>query len=126
MALQTPLSWLQDFVELSISPTMLAERLTTAGLEVELINLLFLQILHGFTFGATHLGIIHFIGESVSEDISATAMSVYASIMGLAMGLMVIISGHLYAALAGYAYFVVALMSAMGCVLCFYCLLRTR
>ena len=96
------------------------------GIEVELINLLFLQILHGFTFGATHLGVIHFIGESVSEDISATAMSVYASVMGLTMGLMVIISGHLYAALAGYAYFVVALMSAMGCILCFYSLMRTR
>jgi len=38
MALQTPLSWLQDFVELSIPPNALAERLTTAGLEVELIE----------------------------------------------------------------------------------------
>ena len=38
MALQTPLSWLQDFVELSMAPTELAERLTTAGLEVEAIE----------------------------------------------------------------------------------------
>jgi len=38
MALQTPLSWLQDFVELSMPPSALAERLTTAGLEVELIE----------------------------------------------------------------------------------------
>ena len=38
MALQTPLSWLQDFVELSMAPDALAERLTTAGLEVELIE----------------------------------------------------------------------------------------
>ena len=38
MALQTPLSWLQDFVELSMAPTELAERLTTAGLEVETIE----------------------------------------------------------------------------------------
>ena len=40
MALQTPLSWLQDFVDLSISPGALAERLTTAGLEVELIEII--------------------------------------------------------------------------------------
>jgi len=38
MALQTPLSWLQDFVELNQSPDDLAERLTTAGLEVETIE----------------------------------------------------------------------------------------
>ncbi len=38
MALQTPLSWLQDFVELSMTPDVLAERLTTAGLEVEVIE----------------------------------------------------------------------------------------
>ena len=38
MALKTPLSWLQDFVDLSMGPTELAERLTTAGLEVERIE----------------------------------------------------------------------------------------
>ena len=38
MALQTPLSWLQDFVELNQYPDDLAERLTTAGLEVETIE----------------------------------------------------------------------------------------
>ena len=38
MVLQTPLSWLQDFVELSMPPSALAERLTTAGLEVEIIE----------------------------------------------------------------------------------------
>ena len=38
MALQTPLSGLQDFVELNQSPDDLAERLTTAGLEVETIE----------------------------------------------------------------------------------------
>ena len=38
MALQTPLSWLQDFVDLNMDPNELAERLTTAGLEVELIE----------------------------------------------------------------------------------------
>jgi len=38
MALQTPLSWLKDFVELSMNKDILAERLTTAGLEVETIE----------------------------------------------------------------------------------------
>ena len=38
MALKTPLSWLQDFVEINIPTNVLAERLTTAGLEVEVIE----------------------------------------------------------------------------------------
>ena len=90
------------------------------GLEENLINLFVLQALHGFTFGATHLGIIHFIGDNVAEDVSATAMSLYASITGLAMGMMVVASGHIYASLSGQAYFVVATISALGCILCLY------
>jgi len=38
MALKTPLSWLNDFVPISISPNALADRLTIAGLEVELVE----------------------------------------------------------------------------------------
>ena len=38
MALRVPLSWLRDFVVPEINPDVLAERLTTAGLEVELIE----------------------------------------------------------------------------------------
>ena len=38
MAIQAPLSWLRDFVAINITPDQLAERLTTAGLEVETIE----------------------------------------------------------------------------------------
>ena len=38
MALQVPLSWLRDFVDPEINSDYLAEKLTTAGLEVELIE----------------------------------------------------------------------------------------
>ena len=38
MALQTPLSWLKDFVEIGMNTDNLAECLTTAGLEVETIE----------------------------------------------------------------------------------------
>jgi len=90
------------------------------GFDESLIVLIILQALHGFTFGATHLGIIHFISDNVLDDISATAMSLYASVAGIAMGLMVMASGHIYAVLGGQAYFVVAIMSAFGCILCLY------
>ena len=38
MALQAPISWLKDFVEPDLNSDVLAERLTTAGLEVEFIE----------------------------------------------------------------------------------------
>ena len=38
MGLQAPLSWLKDFVGTEMNPDALAERLTTAGLEVEFIE----------------------------------------------------------------------------------------
>ena len=36
--MKIPLSWLKDFVNLTLSPAALAERLTLAGMEVESIN----------------------------------------------------------------------------------------
>ena len=38
MSIQVPLSWLRDFVSINIAPGQLADRLTTAGLEVEKIE----------------------------------------------------------------------------------------
>ena len=38
MSIQAPLSWIKDFVSINITPAKLAERLTTAGLEVEKIE----------------------------------------------------------------------------------------
>ena len=90
------------------------------GFDDNLIMLSILQILHGITFGATHLGIIYYIGNNVSEDFSATAMGIYAAITGLVMGLMVTASGHIYAVLDGHAYFVAAIISAFGCMLCLF------
>src|SRR3989338_876119 len=38
MALRVPISWLREFVDISLAPQELAERLTLAGLEVESIT----------------------------------------------------------------------------------------
>jgi PPP family 3-phenylpropionic acid transporter len=97
-------------------------RWTVTGLDDNLLTLFILQIFHGFTFGATHLGIIHYISNNVSESFSATAMSLYAAVAGLLMGLMVIASGQIYGMLGGQAYLVVALVSFFGCILCLFSL----
>ena len=36
--MKIPVSWLKDYVEITLSPETLAERLTLAGLEVESID----------------------------------------------------------------------------------------
>ncbi|MDP7101549.1 MAG: hypothetical protein QF503_10415, partial [Rhodospirillales bacterium] len=65
-------------------------------------------------------GVIYFISDKVPEELSATALSLYSAVvMGLAMGLMVMASGQLYGALGGQAYFVVAVMAAIGGLLAF-------
>jgi PPP family 3-phenylpropionic acid transporter len=73
------------------------------------------QTLHAFTFGAAHLGAIHFIARAVPPTLSATAQSLYSAVvMGLGTGLMLLASGSLYAALAGAAYLPMAAAALIG------------
>tara|TARA_X000001036_G_C20620876_1_gene783011 strand:+ start:353 stop:1495 length:1143 start_codon:yes stop_codon:yes gene_type:complete len=80
--------------------------------------ILFTQLLHAFSFGATHLGIIDYLNETVEEGLSVTALSLYSAIgMGLLMGIMVSVSGGLYDQFGSKAYLVCALTSIIGAVL---------
>jgi MFS transporter, PPP family, 3-phenylpropionic acid transporter len=85
------------------------------GFDPPLAMLLPLQALHGLTFGATHLGAMHFISETVPEAQAGTAQSLYASVTGgIAMGSAMLISGPLYAAYAGRGYWAMALIAAVA------------
>ena len=85
------------------------------GITDALSALLFLQLLHGATFGAAHLGAIHFIAEHVKKTTSATAQSVYAaSVSGIGFSLASLFSGYLYAAYEGGAFIPMAVMAALG------------
>ncbi|MBS0231993.1 MAG: MFS transporter [Proteobacteria bacterium] len=56
-----------------------------------------LQILHGATYGASHIGAIHFIHETVARDKQGTAQALYATIAsGVALGGATLIAGWLY------------------------------
>ncbi|MEK9754332.1 MAG: 3-phenylpropionate MFS transporter [Rhodospirillaceae bacterium] len=95
-------------------------RWAATGMTDGLPALLVLQILHAFTFGAAHLGAVHFIARRMAPEVSATAQSLYAAVvMGLALGLAAWMSGKLYAAYAGEAYFAMALMSGLGAVVAY-------
>jgi PPP family 3-phenylpropionic acid transporter len=85
------------------------------GFDPSLVWLVPLQVLHGLTFGATHLGAIHFMGRVVPEAQGGTAQALYASVTGgIAMGSAMLTSGPLYAAFAGRAYWVMAAVALIG------------
>jgi PPP family 3-phenylpropionic acid transporter len=82
---------------------------------VSLPLLLAVQLLHALTFGAAHLGAMHFIARALPEEWSSTGQSLYsATVSGIGFGLVMAISGQLYAALGANAYLVMAGIAAIG------------
>lgn len=74
-----------------------------------------LQLLHAGTFGASHLGAMHFMARRVPPQASASAQSLYAALSaGLGSGLVMLAAGWLYSTFGGHAYPFMALLSAAG------------
>lgn len=95
-----------------------AVRWTVTGMTESLPLLLVVQTLHAFTFGAAHLGAIHFVSRAVPAGLSATAQSLYAAVvMGLGLGLALLASGPLYAAHGGEAFLAMAVLALVGALL---------
>lgn len=77
--------------------------------------LLPLQALHGLTYGASHLGSVHYMSEHVPAEQAGTAQALYAAVTsGVAMGIATVAAGPLYASFKGGAYLAMGLMSAVG------------
>lgn len=92
-----------------------AVRWLAYGLSNDLIVLLVMQTLHAFTFGAAHLGAMHFIARAAPPAWSASAQSLYTSVSGgIAMGLGIMLAGVLYQQYAGGAFIATAVMSMFG------------
>ena len=84
-------------------------RWTITAFNPPLWALFMVQTLHGLTFGAAHLGAVHFISEAIPEEMSGTAQGLYAAFAaGIAMGAAILVSGPLYQALGSHAYLVMA------------------
>ena len=74
-----------------------------------------LQLLHALTFGASHLGAMHFMARAVPPAAGASAQSLYASLSaGFGSGLVMLAAGTLFAAYGGLAYPFMAVLSAAG------------
>ncbi len=90
-------------------------RWSLTGLASWLPAIAALQLLHAFTFGASHLGAMHFLSRTVPLSAAASAQSLYAALSsGLGSGLVMVIAGTLYSAYGGGAYLFMALLSTAG------------
>lgn len=100
-------------------------RWTLMGVAPSLAAAALLQLLHALTFGASHLGAMHFMARRVPPAAAASAQSLYAALSaGFGSGLVMLAAGALYASFDGRAYPFMALLSAAG--FCGVLLLRRR
>lgn len=92
-----------------------ALRWTVLGVTSDVAPLAAVQLLHALTFGAAHLGAMHFIARSAPPGLGATAQSLYSAVSGgIAMGLAMLLAGRLYDSYQGGAFLAMAVLSAAG------------
>lgn len=102
-------------VLIAISGAAAVGRWLVMGFDPPLALLVPLQMAHGLTFGAAHVGAIHFMARAVPEGQTGTSQALYASVTGgIAMGAAMLASGPLYAACAGRGYWAMAAVAAVG------------
>ena len=109
-----------------ISPVMLiimgaaagVLRWTIMGTTDALPALFIAQVLHGLTFGAAHLGAIHYISDTIPPHLSATAQSLLSAVvMGIAIGITTIAAGAMYGVIGAQSYYPMAGMAVASTIL---------
>jgi len=90
-------------------------RWTLLALTTDPRILLPVQCLHALTFGATHLGAMHFLARNVAPSVSGRAQGLYAALgNGVVLGLATWMAGHLYVAIGGRTFLAMTALSVMG------------
>ena len=119
------LAWVGPARLLIIGASAAIARWSIMALEPGLAVLVITQVLHAATYGATHLGTMHFIARAVPRRLQATAQGIYSALAaGILMSGLIACSGPVYQHLAGQAYLVMAGIAAIS--LCFAVYLRMR
>ncbi|CAA6603067.1 Major facilitator superfamily permease [Rhodospirillaceae bacterium LM-1] len=73
------------------------------------------QALHALTFGAFHLGCMHYLSRNIPLSLSGRAQGLYSSgVAGVAQGIGLLAAGPLYHALGGYAFLAMTAVSGLG------------
>ncbi|HWN70383.1 MAG TPA: MFS transporter [Haliangium sp.] len=105
---------------LALAGLAAAARWIVLSFTTDALALILVQSLHGFSFGACHLGALHFMDRAVHRSASASAQTLYGAIAtGLLPGVAMLGVGRLYGALAGAAYLVAAAVALLAVILAF-------
>ena len=78
--------------------------------------ILMVQILHGFSFGATHLGLQAFIAKEVSEEETPAAQGASTFVAGLMAAALTLFCGTLYERFGLESFYAMAAVSALAVV----------
>jgi PPP family 3-phenylpropionic acid transporter len=78
--------------------------------------LVLLQASHALTYGASHIGAVHFISRAVPERQAGTAQALYAAVVTLAAMIATQVSGIVYPAAGASSYMFMAIIAAVGLV----------
>jgi PPP family 3-phenylpropionic acid transporter len=89
-------------------------RWSVAALTTSVAALALVQPLHGVTFALLHLACMRIMGTVVPLPLSATAQSLYALGSGIVSAVLTAVSGTLYAAYGGLAFFAMALLCVVA------------
>ncbi len=89
--------------------------------------LIAIQVSHALTFGATHLGAMHFIARAAPQHVHATVQGVHSAVAGgIVMAIAVWGAGALYAAYGVLGYFAMAGLGLSGTAFAAYVAVRWR
>ncbi len=119
--------WVGPVQLLAIAAGAAVIRWTITAFDPPLALLFLVQSLHGLTFGAAHLGAMHFMDKAIPHRLSASAQGLYASItMGIGMGSASLMAGPLYRNFGGGAYLAMAGLGLAGLAISFVLMRRWR
>ena len=100
---------------LTLAGSLTVLRWCLTGTGNDLAVLIPAQALHGASFGAVHLAVMHQLRDRVPPELQASAQGAYAAIGGaLPFGLITPIAGWLYATIGGHAFFAMAALALAG------------
>lgn len=94
-----------------------ALRWAATAVTQDLALIALVQLLHALSFGAAHLGAMHFLAGHAPGEHSATAQALYAAVGGVAAGVVILGAGALYSTVGGGAYFAMSALAAAGAAL---------
>jgi PPP family 3-phenylpropionic acid transporter len=76
-----------------------------------------LQVLHAFSFGATHLGAVAFIAHAAPEGRGATAQGYFSAVQGVTMSACMLLAGTLYESIGVASYGAMAAVALAGALI---------